>query len=386
MRHHPRRAAFALAVAVLASACENTNTPDPPTTGSLTVTVETTGALPDPDGYRLTRAGTDPVAVSVNGTTRADSLAPGSYTLTLDNASTYCAVEGGATQTATVVAGQTAAITFRVRCERNGIAYLTVINSVVGLNIVYPGRDTIRLATGVGGARIRFSPDGRRVLYSAIPAGASSSAVMSVDLDSLKVTQVTPAGAPSRAHPAWSPDGTRVVYGAGNNQLRVLRVGETAEGTLWQAPAGGTPAFAFMPVWSPDGTRIAFLRTEGTTRIAILNADGTGERTLIALNTMPYLQIDWSPDGGSIVVPDDRAAGRGIYRVDVATGQATAVATSSTVNYRNPTYLRDGRIGFSGLNADGSLAGLWTVNADGSGLTRITLPTFSGGASIAAWQ
>lgn len=86
------------------------------------------------------------------------------------------------------------------------------------------------------------------------------------------------------------------------------------------------------------------------------------------------------------MVPDQRTAGRGIYRVNVATGQATAVITSSTVAYRNPTYLRDGRIGFSGLNADNSLAGTWIVNADGSGLTQVTLPSFSGGASIVAWQ
>lgn len=118
----------------------------------------------------------------------------------------------------------------------------------------------------------------------------------------------------------------------------------------------------------------------------IINADGTGERTLIALNTDPYLQIDWSPDGGSIVVPDQRTAGRGIYRVNVATGQATPVITSPVVTYRNPTYLRDGRIGFSGLNADNTLTGTWIVNPDGSGLTQVTLPSFSGSASIVAWQ
>lgn len=387
MLHHRRNAVLVMALAALAGACENPNTPPPPTTGSLTVTVQTTGNLPDPDGYQLTRTGTAPVMVAVNGSTRADSLAPGSYTLTLDKASLYCAPEGDTTQTATVVAGQTATVTFRMRCERNGVAWLTPFNGLTSLYVAFPGREPVTLASAVGGSRIRFSPDGRRIAYGAIPAGGGTAGILTIDLDSLRVALVTPTGSPARIHPAWSPDGTRLTYATSNpTQLRTIRVDGTAEETVWQAPAGQT-GVPLMPVWSPDGTRIAFLRLAGSvTSIVIINADGTGERTLITLNTAPYLQIDWSPDGGSIVVPDQRDAGRGIYRVNVATGQATAVITSPTVAYRNPTYLRDGRIGFSGLNADNTLAGTWTINPDGSGLTQVTVPSFSGSASIVAWQ
>jgi TolB protein len=49
--------------------------------------------------------------------------------------------------------------------------------------------------------------------------------------------------------------------------------------------------------WSPDGTRIAFWRfNENVDSIVVINADGTGERTL----TGPREHVAdpaWSPDG-----------------------------------------------------------------------------------------
>lgn len=68
---------------------------------------------------------------------------------------------------------------------------------------------------------------------------------------------------PAAAHgakPAWSPDGTTIVFTA--NQF-------TPEGpAVWLVAARGGPARALIeagadPAWSPDGASIAFRRTGG---------------------------------------------------------------------------------------------------------------------------
>lgn len=392
MRFQHRNAALILAMGLAASACGDSPNPvDPPTTGSLTIKVETVGSMPDPDGYRITRTGGEPVALGVNGSVTVESLTPGSYTLSLDKASLYCAVEdGGSTRTASVAAGDDAEVTFRVRCERNGVAYLKTTGNAHSLLISFPGREPVTLATGVAPARFQFSRDGRKIAYTTAPAAPGGVfAIAAIDLDSLQVTQVTPPGAPSRSTPAWSPDGTRVAY-VTQGQVRTIRVGEATESVVWQSPTGFFVT-AHQPLWSPDGTRIAFIRSQGiNTRIEYVNANGSGgDQTLAFLSVFPTLTtaMDWSRDGTSIVVSDALMADWAIYRVDPVAGNKTVVISSSTLAYVSPAYLPDGRIGFYALNpADDSPAGNWTVNANGSGLTRLTLPGAPEGAMFLAWQ
>jgi Tol biopolymer transport system component len=381
-----RQVALVAAAALLAGACgDDPNPVEPPTTGSLTITVETVGNLPDPNGYQVTRTGAAPLDLPVNGSVRLDSVAPGSYSFALGKASLYCAVENGATRDAQVVAGQSAQVTFRVRCERNGLAYVVNRNSGTTLNISFPGRDPVTLASGVNPARIMFSRDGRRIVYGT-GAGAGPVGISAIDLDSLRVTEVTPAGSPNRMHPSWSPDGTRVAY-ATPTDIRTVRVGEAAETIVWQVPAGvrSTPV---MPVWSPDGTRIAFVRSGdgfGDQQLVVVNADGTGERVLRDFVNIGYLHIDWSPDGTRIVMPELSLWTSVIYTVNVATGQALRVVEAGVRDYRGPIYLPDGRIGMYALTDRGALDGNWIVNADGTGLTQAALPA-SVGAAVAAWQ
>ena len=383
-----RNAGLMAATALLAAGCGDGEDPvTPPTTGTISINIETVGGLPDPNGYQVTRAGAAPLDVPVNGSVRLDSVAPGSHTLVLGKASLYCVVENGSTQAAQVVAGQTAQVTFHVRCERNGVAYTRFNNNVTSLHIAFAGREPVTLATGISPSRMRFSPDRRRIAYSAIPAGGTALGIFTIDLDSLGVTQVTPAGSPFRSHPSWSPDGTRIAY-VTTNEVRVIRLGETTETTIWRAPAGMYPT---MPTWSPDGTRIAFVRApenvNDITRVFVINADGTGESEAITLRSYPYLQIDWSPDGSTLLYSDqDPEQPSAVYTTPAAGGIVTRVASAPNRGYRNATYLPDGRIGFYAQEYPGGApAGSWIVNADGTGLTQAALPLPTG-SPIVAWQ
>jgi hypothetical protein len=79
--------------------------------------------------------------------------------------------------------------------------------------------------------------------------------------------------------PAWSPDGSKIMFGStrtGNRDLFVMNGDGTndvqltfEEGVDW------------APAWSPDGTRIAFCSDrDGSQDVFVMNADGTDPERL----------------------------------------------------------------------------------------------------------
>ena len=98
--------------------------PPPPTSGNLKVTTSTTGSNLDPDGYTVTVDGTSSRPITINNSTGVTftGLAAGSHDVVLSGVAANCSVSGGATQTATVTASQTATLAFSVTCSAMGTA------------------------------------------------------------------------------------------------------------------------------------------------------------------------------------------------------------------------------------------------------------------------
>ena len=107
-------------------------------------------------------------------------------------------------------------------------------------------------------------------------------------------------------HPAWSPDGGRIVFASNRNggqddhDIFVMNADGSGVKPLLTLP-GSSERY---PSWSPDGARIAFTSNrDGDDDIFIMNADGTGVRRLT-----DDTATDWQPDfaTGNIVFSSDR--------------------------------------------------------------------------------
>jgi Tol biopolymer transport system component len=115
--------------------------------------------------------------------------------------------------------------------------------------------------------------------------------------------------------PRWSPDGARLAYfsrRANNWDLYVVNADGANEQRLTN-----TPQWEALPVWSPDGTQIVFCTITPVTvakrSVAVMNADGTGMRTLVDGPGMVNEDPVWSPDGSQIAFQSDRDGNYEIY-------------------------------------------------------------------------
>lgn len=104
---------------ILIAACSDSGTePEPePTTGSLEVSVATTGEEPDSDGYTVIVDGEEMQDVGANASATLSSLEPGSYEVQLGGVAENCSVQGESPRTVEVTAGETASVSFEVSCE-----------------------------------------------------------------------------------------------------------------------------------------------------------------------------------------------------------------------------------------------------------------------------
>jgi WD40 repeat protein len=144
-----------------------------------------------------------------------------------------------------------------------------------------------------------WSPDGTKLVY--VEGGGG---LVIVNADGTGSTPIAAGG----LTPAWSPDGSTIVFSLHSN----------GSYQLWSVPAGGgtetqltnTLNDDFVPSFSPDGTKIAFQRgnDQGSqSQIVVMNADGTGVTTLTSDGQ--NFEPKWSPDGGQIAFVSSRAPG-----------------------------------------------------------------------------
>jgi Tol biopolymer transport system component len=236
-----------------------------------------------------------------------------------------------------------------------------------------------------------------RLAYSVLDGPLSGRQIYSIEPDGTDRARLTTANH-ARLDPSWSPDGASIAYVARSDRgdmLRIMAADGSASRVVVTGPFEGyrTPR---SPTFSPDGTQLAFCgrspidEDHPFARVFVVNVDGTG---LAAISNWrhPNCFLSWSPDGSKIAAGTYGRDGTAIVTIDAGGGDRQIVV-GDELNF-TPEWSPDGsHLVFLRFGAIGRSSDVFTVRADGRGLTDVTntprrselLPTYSpDGTSIA---
>jgi Tol biopolymer transport system component len=393
------------------------------TAARVQVTVATTGADLDPDGYQvqLERPGySRPAGIAINGVVVFAGLAAGDYTVRLNGVATNCTVAAPNPAAVTVAAGDTARVAFAVTCaplatiqvtvattgvdpDSNGyyvqagqpgfavgalvapsgvatisqlapgVYTVTLLDVAVSCDVAAPQAVTVTVASG-DAAVVRFSVGCTPATRLAFSSNATGNAeIFAVNSNGTGLTRLTvdPAGDDEAA---WSPDGTRIAFTSGRSgNPEIYLMGAGGSGVVRLTSQG---AADMHPAWSPDATRIAFAsERDGNREIYLMNADGSGQ---VRLTVGSAVDDDptWSPDGSRIAFTSFGSGNQGVYVMNADGSNMIRLSTGDNAG-TEPAWSPDGtRIAFSrfiGCDYYTCDYDLYVMNADGSGVTQLTM-------------
>ncbi len=190
--------------------------------------------------------------------------------------------------------------------------------------IVIRDADGIGDVVMIGGAMwVTFSPDGKRIAFES--EGDGDAEIYTAGSDGSDVRRIT-ASAGTDTHPSWSPRGDRIAFSSrrggvetgGGSKPRLHLFTMKSDGTdVQQITSGG--ADDLNPAWSADGSRIVFYREVGDQKDQVYTVRASGGEPECLTGGMNHNTFpSYLPDGrvmyrrtngtgGALVVLDPRS-------------------------------------------------------------------------------
>ncbi|HKD34449.1 MAG TPA: hypothetical protein VKB73_13450 [Gaiellaceae bacterium] len=226
----------------------------------------------------------------------------------------------------------------------------------------------------------RWSSDGSRIVFASKRTGNYQ--LYTMNADGSGVTRVTHDANDDR-RPTWTADGHILFQNGTFPNRAIFRIDADGNGLQHLTPASSDNATVAA---APRGGRIAFSSTrgDGTQRLYVANADGSAAHLVLPSPPGPEtadVEADWSPRGNELLF--ERFTFGGPVTTDLyvvhADGSGLRRLTDTPDRLElQPAWSPDGTkisfLGFTGVGTPDPHGAVYTMNADGSGVTEISTP------------
>jgi len=247
--------------------------------------------------------------------------------------------------------------------------------------------------SGEKGARGEFrnpawSPDGTHLVYHRELQAERHWMTPSFSRDpefDLMLTELFPAYSPNGDQVIVSarPPGPWPVYAFEESSLELMNADGSGRKTIFYEPGNN----AFAAKWSPRedllvfGLGTFFFRTGPAAQLALIKPDGSDFRMITGGETNNGFP-SWSPDGKRIVYRADGKQGRGLMILSIENGEITPLNTGGQYDNFPAWSPRGDLIAFTSYR--GGDYDIYTIKPDGTGLRRLT--NSSGNDAHCVWS